>query len=624
VSVVEIIPKIQKELNPFMFMGENLIKSFLFTVVIFSIIFVIYGDELSFGLDDPVVDQINPEKNNTHHFPVNGICAPGFASLGEICVLNDRCGPGVYAGKVCFIDGKIQPYLRPIHQGHAGLSVDNIICAEGKQLVFKSHDATPACFGSDSIEKIKLRGWQTTKPLVACTLEYAPVCGMDGKTYGNKCALKAEHMILKHQGECSEKSFITNFEECVDAGNPVMESYPRQCRTEVGKNFTEIIDIPQKTNTTFSNLYVDSKLVDCVGVAPQQCMLVREDADSDWEYFYDQISGFKFEKGYEYKLKIKTTEIKNPPADASSLKYTLIKVLEKNNVENPMQVSDGVFPETILYTKQPSVIVSDKGYFVDEIADGVFWLIGGGYQVMFLVTGEGVIVIDAPQPLGEKYLEAISDVTDEPITHMIYSHSHADHTGSAGQIFPDNIEFIAHQDTADILILENDPNRPIPTITFDDVYILSVGNQLLELHYIGPFHSEGDIVIYSPEHKIAMAVDLFHPEAAPYKGFGVTIDLNEHLKAHDTLVDNFDFEVLVSGHEEILGTKEHIKTDKEFVLSVMDNTQKAMTSVSDDKVISTCVDMTTKQWQGKLADLDRFMVEHCTAMKAHLLSEKEV
>jgi glyoxylase-like metal-dependent hydrolase (beta-lactamase superfamily II) len=566
-----------------MFMGKNLIKSFLFTVVIFSAIFVFYGDELSFGLEDQVVDQINPEKSNKHHFPVNGICAPGFASLGEICVLNDRCGPGVYAGKVCFIDGKIQPYLRPLHQGHAGLSVDDIICTEGKQLVFKSHDATPACFSSDSIEKIKLRGWQTTKPSVACTLEYAPVCGMDGKTYGNKCALKAEHMILKHQGECSEKSFITNFEECVDAGNPVMESYPRQCRTEDGKNFTELIDIPQKTNTTFSNLYVDSKLVDCVGVAPQQCMLVREDADSDWEFFYDQISGFKFEKGYEYKLKIKTTKIKNPPADASSLKYTLIKVLEKNNVDNPIQVSDGVFPETILYTKQPPVIVSDKGYFVDEIADGVFWLIGGGYQVMFLVTGEGVIVIDAPQPLGEKYLEAISDVTDEPITHMIYSHSHADHTGSAGQIFPDNIEFIAHQDTADILILENDPNRPIPTITFDDVYILSIGNQLLELHYIGPFHSEGDIVIYSPEHKIAMAVDLFHPEAAPYKGFGVTIDLNEHLKAHDTLVDNFDFEV-----------------------------------------IPTCVDMTTEQWQGKLADLDRFMVEHCTAMKEHLLSEREV
>ncbi len=31
------------------------------------------------------------------------------------------------------------------------------------------------------------------------------------------------------------------FEECVAAGNPVMESYPRQCRTPDGKHFVEII-----------------------------------------------------------------------------------------------------------------------------------------------------------------------------------------------------------------------------------------------------------------------------------------------------------------------------------------------------------------------------------------------
>ena len=152
------------------------------------------------------------------------------------------------------------------------------------------------------------------------------------------------------------------------------------------------------------------------------------------------------------------------------------------------------------------------------------------------------------------------------------------------------------------------------------MYVLSVGNQSLELHYIGPYHSEGDIVIYSPKHKIAMAVDLFHPDAAPYRAFAVTVNLDEHIKAHDTIVEDFDFDVLVSGHEQILGTKEHIKTDKEFVLSVMDNTKQAMELVSEDEIIPTCVDMTTEQWQGKLADLDRFMVDHCTAMKEYLLS----
>jgi hypothetical protein len=35
---------------------------------------------------------------------------------------------------------------------------------------------------------------------------------------------------------------ITSFEECVAAGNPIMESYPEQCRTKDGKHFTRILE----------------------------------------------------------------------------------------------------------------------------------------------------------------------------------------------------------------------------------------------------------------------------------------------------------------------------------------------------------------------------------------------
>lgn len=38
-----------------------------------------------------------------------------------------------------------------------------------------------------------------------------------------------------------EQDIIKNFDECVAAGNPVMESYPRQCNTTDGKHFTENI-----------------------------------------------------------------------------------------------------------------------------------------------------------------------------------------------------------------------------------------------------------------------------------------------------------------------------------------------------------------------------------------------
>jgi len=50
----------------------------------------------------------------------------------------------------------------------------------------------------------------------------------------------AIYLILFKPGE-APRPIINNFEECVSAGYPVLESYPRQCKTPDGKSFTEDI-----------------------------------------------------------------------------------------------------------------------------------------------------------------------------------------------------------------------------------------------------------------------------------------------------------------------------------------------------------------------------------------------
>ena len=43
-------------------------------------------------------------------------------------------------------------------------------------------------------------------------------------------------------------------------------------------------------------IFVNSKLVDCVGLAPQKCIMIRDSTDSEWMYFYNTIEVFEFEE----------------------------------------------------------------------------------------------------------------------------------------------------------------------------------------------------------------------------------------------------------------------------------------------------------------------------------------
>jgi len=79
-------------------------------------------------------------------------------------------------------------------------------------------------------------------------------------------------------------------------------------------------------------LYVAPDKVDCVGVGPQQCFLVKEHPDEAWGNFYGEILGFTYEPGYTYTLLVEWRRIRNPPADGSNREYRLLGILARDAV----------------------------------------------------------------------------------------------------------------------------------------------------------------------------------------------------------------------------------------------------------------------------------------------------
>lgn len=93
----------------------------------------------------------------------------------------------------------------------------------------------------------------------------------------------------------------------------------------VGQNWTgaALLEANQKILT------IAPGLVDCTGVVRQKCMQVREEGQTEWRLFYDKIEGFTHDPDYRYRLVVQIEKVENPPADASSLKYKLVRLLEK-------------------------------------------------------------------------------------------------------------------------------------------------------------------------------------------------------------------------------------------------------------------------------------------------------
>ncbi len=85
-----------------------------------------------------------------------------------------------------------------------------------------------------------------------------------------------------------------------------------------------------KTETT---IYIGPETVACTGVAPQQCLQIKEKPNDKWTLLYQSIEGFDYEPGYNYQLRVVKTKIPNPPADSSSIRWSLIDVIKKTPVK---------------------------------------------------------------------------------------------------------------------------------------------------------------------------------------------------------------------------------------------------------------------------------------------------
>jgi len=320
--------------------------------------------------------------------------------------------------------------------------------------------------------------------------------------------------------------------------------------------------------------------------------------------------------------------------ETAYLRFVAQTVKESNSSKNStttIQVPEGA--------KGPTIPAA-KGYLVQEIRDHLYWVTDGSYNTIFLVTDKGVVAVDAPPSIGKKYLKAIAEVTEKPVTYVIYSHAHLDHIGAAS-IFPKNATFIAQQETAAELQRAKSVAKnvsmvpPIPTVTFSKNYTLQIGNETLNLDYYGVNHLPGNIFIYAPKQKVLTLVDVVFPGWVPFPYLALAKDTAGFIQAHDIALKNYSFDTIVAGHLTRLGTRNDVIIQKEFVSDLEKAAGKANQEVLFSKIASqvgsfdnpwlifskyidavneNCVKSMLPKWENRLGGAQQFMSTHCFTM----------
>lgn len=206
---------------------------------------------------------------------------------------------------------------------------------------------------------------------------------------------------------------------------------------------------------------------------------------------------------------------------------------------------------------------------LEEVAAGVYsyvqpdgtWFIN---NTGFIVGNDAVISIDATstERRTKAYLSAIASVTPHPVTMLVNTHHHADHT-HGNYLFAD-ATVISSAPCREVMLAAGIPDyRAVfpgvkwgdltfkaPDLTFSGSTTLHLDDMTVELHELGYVaHTNGDVIAWVPERKVLFAGDLVFHGGTPFTLFG---SITGTLEALD-LLQSYDADVIVPGHGPAFG-----------------------------------------------------------------------
>ena len=249
---------------------------------------------------------------------------------------------------------------------------------------------------------------------------------------------------------------------------------------------------------------------------------------------------------------------------------------------------------------------------ITQITDDVYRFDNNFHVSMFVLTGDGVVMGDPINAEAAAWVEAeIAKLTDQPVTHLIMSHSHQDHT-TGGQVFEDTATVITHALFPEA-IAAGQVDTAMPDRTFEDQLTLEVGTKTFELSYLGPDgHGEDMIATVVRPDNVAFVVDVVSPKRLPFRTIGAgSID---GLLGQIRAVEALDFDILLPGHS-VTGNKQDA-TDMRIYLETL--REQVQAGLDEGKAVDVLKAEITMADYAEWGAYEQFLPLNIEGMVGHL------
>lgn len=212
------------------------------------------------------------------------------------------------------------------------------------------------------------------------------------------------------------------------------------------------------------------------------------------------------------------------------------------NAAPPPRPAGGAAPRSVLPPPEP----------IEHITGNVYKIFGGGGNTLVIVQRDGVVLADTKMPgNGQAIIDEVRKITDKPITTIICTHSHPDHTGSTDfirELYP-NVRVVMSEGTKAELAANPQVNpKLLPTETYKDRLTLGEGDDRIELFHTGVGHTGGDTFVVVPAAKLIFMGDVMAWNMAPFLPAGGAMAIAEETEKLVDAVKDMGIQIVVEGH----------------------------------------------------------------------------